>query len=256
LPNLYIHKEDLLTNDRLRPADTGASRTDGRTMTPYAEEQVQSAWPAVDAPVDTVGIQATTEERILAAAEQCVTRLGIRRTSMTDVAAQAGVSRGAVYFYFSDKANLVDAVMARIAGHFVASSEQAVRSRPTLAEQVAEAAVFIRRSAGERVPMRQLPADGERLLATLLTASSGHLTDEWVDFWLPFLHDAECRGEIRSGIDHREAGEWIVRLLMSFAVVPAVTFEADDLESVRRFVRTYAVTGFAGDPPDRKGPTP
>ncbi|HEY6625232.1 MAG TPA: TetR/AcrR family transcriptional regulator [Acidimicrobiales bacterium] len=226
-------------------------------MTPYAEEQVQSAWSAVDVPVDTtVGIQATTEERILAAAEQCVTRLGIRRTSMTDVAAQAGVSRGAVYFYFSDKANLVDAVMARIAGHFVASSEQAVRSRATLAEQVAEAAVFIRRSAGERVPMRQLPADGERLLATLLTASSRHLTDEWVDFWLPFLHDAECRGEIRSGIDHREAGEWIVRLLMSFAVVPAVTFDADDLESVRRFVRTYAVAGFAGDPPDRKGPMP
>jgi AcrR family transcriptional regulator len=220
-------------------------------MTAHAGDQVTSAWPAVDA---TAGAQATTEERILAAAEQCLTRLGIRRTSMTDVAVQAGVSRGAVYFHFSDKAELVDAVMARVAGQFVASSEDAVRSRPTLAEQVAEAAVFIRRSAGERVPMRQLPADGEKLLATLLTASSGHLTDEWVDFWLPFLDDAECRGEIRSGIDHREAGEWIVRLLMSFAVMPAVTFDADDLESVRGFVRTYAVAGFAGKPPDPKGP--
>ena len=82
----------------------------------------------------------------------------------------------------------------------------------------AEAAVFIRMSAGERVPMQQLPADEDQLLATLMTASSRHLTDEWVDFWLPFLEDAEGRGEIRSGLDYREVGEWIVRLLMSFAV--------------------------------------
>jgi AcrR family transcriptional regulator len=211
-------------------------------MTPGAEEQVRAAWPTVDAAGSP---PASTEERILVAAEQCVTRLGIRRTSMTDVATQAGVSRGAVYFHFTDKASLVDAVMARIAGRFVASSEAAVRTRTCLAEQVAEAAVFIRHSAGERVPIRQLPADDEQLLATLMTASSRHLTDEWVDFWLPFLDDAEGRGEIRPGLDHREAGEWIVRFLMSFAVMPAVTFDADDPQSVRSFVRTYAVAGFA-----------
>ncbi|HEX4244771.1 MAG TPA: TetR/AcrR family transcriptional regulator [Acidimicrobiales bacterium] len=211
-------------------------------MTPSAEDQLAAAWRAADAAVNT---PATTEERILVAAEQCVTRLGIRRTSMTDVAAQAGVSRGAVYFHFSDKASLIDAVMARVAGHYVASSEAAVRARSSLADQVAEAAVFIRLSAGERILIRPLPADDEQLLATLMTANSRHLTSEWVDFWLPYLDDAEARGEIRPGLDHREVGEWIVRLLMSFAVMPAVTFDADDPESVRSFVRTYAVAGFA-----------
>ncbi len=210
-------------------------------MSPSAEEQVTAAWPTVDAVATT---PATTEERILVAAEQCITRLGIRRTSITDVAAQAGVSRGAVYFHFSDKAVLVDAVMVRIAEQFVASSEESVRAGDCLADQIAEAAVFIRLSAGERVPMRPLPADDERLLATLMTASSRHLTDEWVDFWLPYLADAEGRGEIRPGLDHREVGEWIVRVLMSFAVMPAATFDADDPQSVRKFVRTYAVAGF------------
>lgn len=211
-------------------------------MTPHAEDQVQAAWRTVTTAATT---SLTTEERILVAAEQCVTRLGIRRTSMTDVATQAGVSRGAVYFHFADKASLVDAVMARMAGQFVASSEASVRTGACLADQVAEAAVFIRMSAGERVPMQQLPADEDQLLATLMTASSRHLTDEWVDFWLPFLEDAEGRGEIRSGLDYREVGEWIVRLLMSFAVMPAVTFDGDDPRAVRSFVRTYAVAGFA-----------
>jgi hypothetical protein len=36
-------------------------------------------------------------------------------------------------------------------------------------------------------------------------------------------------------------------------VLPAVTFNADDPESVRGFVRTYAVAGFAGVPPNPKG---
>ncbi|HEY1465907.1 MAG TPA: TetR/AcrR family transcriptional regulator [Acidimicrobiales bacterium] len=219
-------------------------------MTPGAEEQVTEAWRGVDA---AATLPASTEERILIAAEQCVTRLGIRRTSMTDVATQAGVSRGAVYFHFTDKASLVDAVMARIAGQFVASSAEAVRGGATLADQVAEAAVFIRGSVGERMLIRRLPADDEQLLATLMTASSRRLTDQWVDFWLPFLDDAEGRGEIRAGLDHREVGEWIVRLLMSFAVLPAVTFNADDPESVRGFVRTYAVAGLAGAPPKPKG---
>jgi AcrR family transcriptional regulator len=210
-------------------------------MTPSAEDQLRTAWPTGDA----AATPPTTEERILVAAEQCVTRLGIRRTSMTDVAAQAGVSRGAVYFHFTDKAGLVDAVMARMAGRFVASSEASVRSAACLADQVAEAAVFIRMSAGERIPVQQLPGDHDQLLATLMTASSRHLTDEWVDFWLPFLEDAEGRGEIRPGLDHRGAGEWIVRLLMSFAVMPAVTFDGDDPRSVRSFVRAYAVVGFA-----------
>jgi TetR/AcrR family transcriptional repressor of uid operon len=210
-------------------------------MSPSAEEQVTAAWPTVDVVATT---PATTEERILVAAEQCITRLGIRRTSITDVAAQAGVSRGAVYFHFSDKAVLVDAVMVRIAEQFVASSAESVRAGSCLADQIAEAAVFIRLSVGGRVPMRPLPADDEQLLATLMTASSRHLTDEWVDFWLPYLADAEGRGEIRSGLDHREVGEWIVRVLISFAVMPAATFDADDPESVRNFVRTYAVAGF------------
>jgi TetR/AcrR family transcriptional repressor of uid operon len=209
-------------------------------MTPRAEDQVQAAGAHTAATTSP-----TTEERILVAAEQCVTRLGVRRTSMTDVAAQAGVSRGAVYFHFADKASLVDAVLARMAGRFVASSEASVRTGARLADQVAEAAVFIRMSAGERVPLQQLPADEDQLLATLMTSSSRHLTDEWVDFWLPFLQDAEGRGEIRTGLDYREVGEWIVRLLMSFAVMPAVTFDGGDPHAVRRFVRTYAVAGFA-----------
>jgi AcrR family transcriptional regulator len=187
----------------------------------------------------------STGERILDAAERCIGRYGLRRVSMADVATQAGVSRGSVYLHFGDRAALVDAVLQRVAARFVASSEQAVRRRRTLAGQVGEAAVFIRQHLGDELLTLGLPADDESLVAMLLTAQIHRLVAQWVEFWIPFLSEAERRGEVRPGLDRRKAGEWIVRLLLSFAVMPSVTIDLDDPDAVRAFVRDHLVAGLA-----------
>src|ERR1700761_945345 len=62
-----------------------------------------------------------TEERILAAAERCLSRLGLSKLPLTDVATQAGLSRGAVYLHFADRRTLIDALLTRAANRFVAS---------------------------------------------------------------------------------------------------------------------------------------
>jgi AcrR family transcriptional regulator len=189
-----------------------------------------------------------TEERILRAAEQCLARLGLSRLSMTDVAAQAGISRGAVYLHFADRNALIDTVLTRTAARFVASSEESVRRRRTLAGQVAEAAVFIRTHLGDNVLTLRLPADEESLLATLLTSRLESLVEEWVTFWLPYLAGAQRRGEIRGTVDHRQAAEWIVRMMLSFAIMPAVSFDANRPEDIRSFVRSFVVRGLGPQP--------
>ncbi len=202
-------------------------------------------------PAPPVPVNEGIEERILGAAELCLARLGLSRLSMTDVAAQAGVSRGAVYLHFADRGTLIEAVLARAAARFVASSEESVRRRRTLAGQVAEAAVFIRTHQGDNVVTLRLPADEESLFATLLTSRRESLVEQWVDFWMPYLADARRRGEIRDGIEHRQAAEWIVRMMLSFAIMPAVSFDADRPEDIRSFVRTFVIDGL-GPRPERK----
>jgi len=186
---------------------------------------------------------APTQTRILEAAARCLRRVGLHRLSMEEVARSAGVSRGSVYRYFPERAELVDAVLERAADHFVAKSRPAVERRRTLAAQVAEAAAFIREHLHDEMRALELPGEQETLLATLLAARMRGLVERWVRFWLPFLAEAEARGEVRPGLDRREAAEWIVRALLSIAVMPKAVVDLDRPAAVRAFVQTYVVRG-------------
>jgi AcrR family transcriptional regulator len=186
----------------------------------------------------------STADRILEAAEQCIRRYGLRRVSMGDVARAAGLSRGSVYNHFHDREALVDAVLERAADRFVASSEASVHKRRTLAGQVAEAAVFIR--AHQHDPLLTVTVgDEESLLASLLTARIEGLVARWIEFWQPYLEDAERRGEVRRGLDRRAAAEWIVRLMLSLVIMPSTVVDLDDPDALRHYVQQFVVRGLA-----------
>lgn len=182
-------------------------------------------------------------DRILDAAERCMARYGLR-VPMRDVAAEAGLSRGSVYRYFADRDALVGAVLERMADRFVGAAAADVARRTTLADQVAEAAVFIRRHLGDEGLTLRLPGERESLLAAVMTAGSHTLVARWDEFWLPRLAGAAARDEVRADLDHRRAAEWIVRLMLSFALLPSAVVDLDDPEDVRAFVRDHVVRGF------------
>lgn len=54
-----------------------------------------------------------TRDRILDAAEHVFQRHGVSQTSLHDIAQAAGVTRGAIYWHFRDKADLFNAMMQR-----------------------------------------------------------------------------------------------------------------------------------------------
>ncbi len=55
-----------------------------------------------------------TRDRILDAAEHVFEQRGVSQTSLHDIATAAGVTRGAIYWHFRDKADLFDAMMQRV----------------------------------------------------------------------------------------------------------------------------------------------
>ena len=86
------------------------------------------------------------------------------------------------------------------------------------------------------------PGEGEQ--AALQLAHTRRILDRWIDFWVPQLEQARARGEVRTDLELRPAGEWIMRMLLSLVTVPSLTVDLDDPAAVRRFVRDHIVRGF------------
>jgi len=55
-----------------------------------------------------------TRDRILDVAERVFSERGVTRTSLADIAEAAGVTRGAIYWHFKDKADLFCSMIARV----------------------------------------------------------------------------------------------------------------------------------------------
>ncbi|MBV5333220.1 TetR family transcriptional regulator, partial [bacterium] len=55
-----------------------------------------------------------TRKAILDAAETVFQERGVSRTSLAEIATAAGVTRGAIYWHFANKAELFDAMIQRV----------------------------------------------------------------------------------------------------------------------------------------------
>jgi len=71
-----------------------------------------------------------TRERILDAAELLFQRSGVSRTSLQDIASQAQLTRGAIYWHFKDKAEMFNAMMERATMPLEQAMDSAAEARP------------------------------------------------------------------------------------------------------------------------------
>lgn len=102
---------------------------------------------------------------LLDAARECVLDVGLRRTTLAEVARRAGVSRMTVYRQYDDLGTLVSALLTRELTDVMATVEAEVRHLPTARERLVEAAVrVVRAMDGHPVYRRVLDLDPELLL--------------------------------------------------------------------------------------------
>lgn len=185
----------------------------------------------------------TVRDRILDAAEACLGRDGIRRTTVAAVADEAGISRAYLYRFFPDKATLVSAAMIRRDEAFWADADARVAAADGLADMVAEAVLLSRAAPLGSLAMRlaeEEPAEYAEVLGThvheLVPGLSG--------FWVDQLRRARERGLIDDGIDLEAGAEWVIRVLVSLVGVPGRAVDADDRASLVSHLETFLVPAF------------
>lgn len=185
---------------------------------------------------------------LLAAAAATLSRLGPRQFSLTAVAEAAGVSRGTVYNALGSRDQAITAALDHHASSFVDAMAAEVDKQHTLAEQVAAAAVLI---CAHRQTSASVPDNGinESVVVLLLRNIGDDLMKRAVELWKPRIKAAQRDGEIGAHIDPARAGEWIVRVLLSFELLPPIGVNLERPRAVRRFITDHIITGLSGEHP-------
>jgi AcrR family transcriptional regulator len=106
---------------------------------------------------------------VLAAVRASVLAVGVRRTTLTDVAKRAGVSRMTLYRRAPDVNALILELLARELGGVIAAEEQRAAAQPTGRERLVATAVgVVERLPREPLLKRVLEVDPELLLPYLV----------------------------------------------------------------------------------------
>jgi len=161
---------------------------------------------------------------------------------MTEIAAEARLSRAWLYKNFPDKASLIVATLVQTDEAFWAGAHARVSQRDGLAAQVAEA-VRISKEHQPRALLLQLKAEEPEAFVETVGTGLVQMMPGMALFWHPYLESARARGEVRSDIDVTRAAEWVMRIVLSLVTVPGDAVDADDPVSLLGFVGEFLVAG-------------
>lgn len=182
-----------------------------------------------------------TSRRIIAAAVERFTAFGIRRTTMDDVAASAGIGRATLYRRYAGRDEIVRAAVLQEMAGFITTVEEAVADLTDPGDRLVEGFVAILRAARTHPLLHRLLETESTFILPFLTTDGGAVLGLCRDYLAEQLRGAQHAGIMRTEIDPEVSAEVLVRLCQSLLLTPRGVIDADDEEGLRRLARAYVV---------------
>jgi len=180
-----------------------------------------------------------TRQRIVEAAYACVARRGVAKTTIEDVAKEAGMSRATVYRTFpGGRDEVINATVAWATLDFFARLYERIRGAESLEEVMERGIMFAHRSIVEHeVLQRVMQTEPDKLLP-ILTVESIRIREGIVTVLSPYLQE---RG-LAVGVDLHDAADFLARMVLSYISAPG-RWDLDDPNQVARLVRSELLAG-------------
>jgi len=195
--------------------------------------------PIVLAQIDSAD-EITT--RILAATLEQAELVGIRRTTMEDVARRSGVGRATLYRRFPTKSALIDAVVLAEARRYLEGSAQARSHAETFEDRMTYSTVFSVTFMREHTLLKKLlRTEPETILPSLTIDASAILdyaTENTVGLLRTELYGTAATTKAQER-HLRTVAELHTRLTLSFIVTPHTSINLATIEDTRAYVRNY-----------------
>lgn len=176
--------------------------------------------------------------RILEGLAVCVERHGVAKTTVDDVAAEAGCSRATLYRYHSSKREMLEALVAREWSRLTADLAAVVVATDSLEDALVAVLQHSSRSLRANAALsRVLELEPELVLP--------YLTFDGVDATFSAVGDA-LEGPLQvfvSAPHARRVAEWLTRIVLSYTVEPGDAPALADHTFVRTLVHDFVGPG-------------
>ncbi|MEU6559601.1 TetR/AcrR family transcriptional regulator [Nocardia nova] len=196
---------------------------------------------AYTAAVDGSGDGDDIRTRVLDAACEQFGEMGIRRSTMDDVAQRANVSRITVYRRFATKEILVEQVILREYRRYFDQFLTEIRRGHTAADRVTLGFVTsLRTIRGNPIIGGLLTAEPDMLVGTMI-GDQGRTVAMVREFVAGQLRCEQQAGAVPDEIDADMVAELMVRISASFLAIPSGVVDLDDDGQLADLARRYLV---------------
>lgn len=160
---------------------------------------------------------------LIDAALQCFVTFGVRKTSLTDVAARAGVSRTTTYRAFGDKDGLVHAVVESEVARFVTALDTAVDWHQPLEQALEQAVEFTLDYLPEHMLLQRVLTSEPEQLTNVVIGQTEPTT--LINLILPAIVErfAQTHHDLLR-VPTDQAAEWLIRIVVSMLLNPSARF--------------------------------
>lgn len=178
-----------------------------------------------------------TTTRVLDAAYELFGRVGIQRTSMEDVARRAGVSRQTVYRHVANRDALVEQVLQREFQRHVRHYLDAIAAAGTPADRVIDGYLTTLQAIRGNPLLRELlPVELDTLVRSM-AGRAEHVLGMARLFIAQLLYIERASGGIAQHVDVELVADVMVRLAVSYILLPSDVVDLDDPAATREMLR-------------------
>jgi|HubBroStandDraft_3_1064219.scaffolds.fasta_scaffold93548_2 AcrR family transcriptional regulator len=162
------------------------------------------------------------------AAIRCFQKYGSHRTSMSDIADEAGASRQSVYRFFEDRSTLIQYILNKRISLMGEALRSVFNTYASLPEAIVEGSLAsLTIGWSDELYLEIISHNTDHGLELFLYRGTKEIHQIMMEIWGPLLDRARASGELRQDLTNSQIVDWIRHVHASLAI-------RDDLDAAAR----------------------